>query len=110
MGDAAEATGDALTRWKDSAVETGQETLDAIGEKWQVLEAKAKPTTDEAKVEFQEAKDRMAQALADVEAELVEAKDAGADTWKQNGQPALDAAMKKAQKIYEDAAAQFGSK
>ena len=95
---------------KDSAVKTAQDTLNAIEKKWQDLQAKAAPTTDEAKADFQKAKDQMAQTLADAKAKLVEAKDASADAWQQKVKPALDAALQKAQKLYDDAAAKFSNK
>jgi len=121
VGDAAEATGDAvddatkatgesLTQSKDAAVKAAQETLSAIEKKWQDLQAKAAPATDEAKADLQKAKDQMAQTLADAKAKLVEAKDAGADAWEQNVKPAFRAALQRAQKLYEEASAKFSSK
>ena len=108
--DATKATGEYLTPSKDAAVEAAQDTLNGIERKWQDLQAKAAPTTDEAKADLLKAKDLMAQTLADAKARLVEAKDAGADAWRQNVKPALDAALQKAQKLYEDVSARFGSK
>jgi hypothetical protein len=99
VGDAATATGEYLTQSKDSAVKAAQETLNGIEKKWQDLQAKAAPATDEAKADFQKAKDQMAQTLADAKAKLDEAKDAAADAWQQNVKPALDAALQKAQKL-----------
>ena len=110
VDNAAKATGEYLTQSKDSAVKTAQETLNGLEKKWQDLQAKAAPATDEAKADFQKAKDQMARTLADAKAKLVEAKDAGADAWQQNVKPALDAALAKVQKLYEDTAAKFGSK
>jgi hypothetical protein len=49
----------------------------------------------------------MAQILAEAQAKLVEAKDAGAGAWHQNVKPALDAALQKARKLYEDVSAKF---
>jgi len=110
VGDATKATGEFLTESKDTAVKVAEETLNGIETKWQELQAKAAPATDEAKADLQKAKDLMAQTLADAKAKLVEAKDASADVWQQNVKPALDAALAKAQKLYEDAAAKFGGK
>ena len=110
VGDAAKATGDYLIQSKDTAVKTAQETLNALEKKWQDLQAKAAPATDEAKADFQKAKDQMARALADAKAKLLEAKDASADAWRQNVKPALDAALQKAQKLYEDTSAKFSNK
>ena len=110
VGDATKATGEFLTQSKDTAVKAAQEALNGIETKWQDLQVKAAPTTDEAKADLQKAKDQMAQTLADAKAKLVEAKDAGADVWQQNVKPALDAAVARAQKLYEDTAARFGSK
>jgi len=55
-------------------------------------------------------KEQMAKTLAEAKTKLAEAKDAGADAWQNNVKPALDAALDKAQKLYEDAAARFCSK
>jgi hypothetical protein len=110
VGDATKATGEYLSQSKDTAVEAAQDTLNGIEKKWKDLQAKAAPTTDEAKADLQKAKDLMVQTLADAKAKLVEAKDAGVDTWHQDVKPALDAALHKAQKLYEDTAARFGSK
>jgi len=73
------------------------------------LQARAAPTTDEAKAGLQKAKDQMAQILAAAKAKLVEAKDAGADAWQQNVKPALDAALQKAHTLYEDTSAKFSN-
>jgi len=110
VGDAAKATGEQVTQAKDAAVKAAQEALNGFEKKWQDLQAKAAPTTDEAKADLQKVKDQMAQLLADAKAKLVEAKDAGADAWQQNVKPALDAALAKAQKLYEDTAAKFSNK
>jgi len=110
VGDAMQATGEFLTQSKDADVKAAQETLDGIEKKWRDLLAKAAPTTDEAKVEFQNAKDQMAETLANAKAKLVEAEDASGDAWQQSVKPALDAALQKAQKLYEDTYARFGSK
>jgi hypothetical protein len=109
VGDAAKATGEYLTQSKDMAVRNAQETIDGLEKRWQDLQAKAQPTTDEAKADLQKAQDQMAQTLADAKAKLVEAKGAGTDAWQQNVKPALDAALQRAQKLYTDAAAKFGS-
>jgi hypothetical protein len=74
------------------------------------LLAKAEPTTDEAKAELQDAKDQMAETLATAKAKLVEARDASDEDWQQNVKPALDAALQKSQKLYEDVSARFGNK
>jgi hypothetical protein len=110
VGDATKATGEYLAQSKDAAVKAAQETLDGIEKKWQDLQAQAAPATDEAKADLQTAKDQMAQTLADAKAKLVEAKNAGADTWQQKVKPALDAALQKAQKLYEDTSAKFSKK
>jgi len=110
VGEAAKATGDYLSGSKDTAVTTAQDTVNTLEKKWQDLEAKAAPATDEAKADFQKAKDQMAQALADAKAKLVQAKDATDDAWQKDVKPALAAALDKAQKLYDDAAAKFGSK
>ncbi len=110
VGDAAKATGEYLTQSKDTAVKTAQDTLDGIEKKWQELQVAAAPTTDEAKADFRKAKDQMTLTLANAKAKLVEARNAGADAWQQKVKPALDSAVQKAQKLYEDTAARFGSK
>lgn len=109
VGDAAKATGEYLAQSKDTAVKAAQETLNGLEKKWQDLQAKAAPTTDEAKADLQKAKDQMAQTLADAKAKLVEAKDASADAWQQDVKPALDATLRKAQELYEDAADKFSN-
>jgi hypothetical protein len=108
VGDATKATGEFLTQSKDTAVKDAQATLDAIETKWQELQAKAAPATDEAKAGFQKAKDEMGKALAEAKAKLVEAKDASGDAWEKNVKPALDTAVQKAKKLYDDVAAKFG--
>jgi hypothetical protein len=110
LGDAAKATGDWLTGSKDTVVKTAQEKVDALEAKWKALQDKAAPTTDEAKADWQRAKDQMAQILADAKATLVAAKDASDDVWQKDVKPALAAALDKAQKLYDDVAAKFGSK
>ena len=110
VGDATKATGEFLIQSKDAAVKAAQDTLSGIEKKWDDLQAKAAPATDEAKADFQKAKDQMSETLGDVKAKLVEAKDAGADAWQQNVKPALDAGLAKAQKLYEDTAAKFEAK
>jgi uncharacterized protein YgiM (DUF1202 family) len=107
-GDAVKATGKFLTQSKDADVKAAQETLDGIEKKWQVLLADAAPSTNEAKVEFQSAKDQMAASLATAKAKLEEAKNASDDQWQQNVKPALDATLEKSQKLYEEAYAKFG--
>ena len=109
VGDAAKATGEYLTQSKETAVKAAQDTFNWLDKKWQDLQAKAAPTKEEAKADLQKAKDLMAQALADAKAKLVEAKDASADAWQQNVKPALDAALQKAQRLYEEATAKFRS-
>jgi len=110
VGDATKATGEFLSQTKDTALKAAQNLLDGLDKKWQDLEAKSAPTTDEAKADFQKVKNEAAEVLADAKAKLVEAKDAGADAWQKNVKPALDAALDKAQKLYDDTAARFGSK
>jgi predicted nucleic acid-binding Zn-ribbon protein len=84
--------------------------VDALEAKWQALQDKAAPTTDDAKADLQKAKDQITQTLADAKAKLVQAKDATDDVWQNDIKPALKAALDKAQKLYDDAAAEFGSK
>ena len=110
VGNAAEATNDYLIQKKDEAIKVAQESIALLDKKWQELQDKAAPTTDEAKAEFQKAKDQMAETLTEAKTKLVEAKDAGADAWQKNVKPALDVALDKAQKLYEDMAAKFGGK
>lgn len=110
VGDAVQATGEFLNRPKDVDVKAAQEKLDKIEQDWQALLAKAAPTTDEAKAELQDANDQMEKALATARAELVEAKDASDEDWQQNVKPALDAALQKSQKLYEDVSARLGRK
>lgn len=110
VGNAAEATNDYLTQTKDEAVKAARKKIDLLDKKWQELQDKAAPATDEAKAELQKAKDQMAKTLAEAKTKLIEAKDAGVDAWQKNVKPALDVAMDKAQKLYDDTAAKFGSK
>jgi hypothetical protein len=110
VGDAAKATDEFLSESKDTAVKTAQETLDGIEKKWRELREKVAPATDEAKADFQKSKDLMAQSLTDAKAKLVEAKNASADVWQKDVKPALDAAVQKTKKLYEDAAAKFSGK
>ena len=110
VGDAIQATDDFLTQSKDEGVKAAQEKLDEIEKNWQDLLAKAEPATSEAKVDLQKAKEQMDTALADAKVKLMKAKAASEDGWKQDAKPALDAALQRAQKLYEDALARFGSK
>jgi hypothetical protein len=110
VGDAIQATDDFLTQSKDEGVKVAQEKLDEIEKNWQDLLAKAEPATSEAKVDLQKAKEQMDTALADAKVKLMKAKAASEDGWKQDAKPALDAALQKAQKLYEDTLARFGSK
>ena len=110
VGDAAKATGEYLAPSKDATVKTAQETLDGIEKKWQELQAKAAPVTEEAKADFQKATEQMGVALGEAKRKLVEAKDATTDVWQKDVKPALDSAVAKVQKLYEDTAAKFGSK
>jgi hypothetical protein len=110
VGDAAKATSDWLAGSKDTAVKTAQEKVDALEAKWQALQDKVAPATDEAKADLQKAKDQMSQLLADAKAKLVAAKDATDDVWQKDIKPALAAALDKAQKLYDDVAAKFSSK
>ena len=110
IGNAAESTGDYLIQKKDEAIKASQEKIALLDKKWQELQDKAAPATDEAKAELQKTKDQMAKTLAEAKTKLIEAKDAGVDAWQENVQPALDVAMDKAQKLYEDTAAKFDSK
>jgi len=109
VGDAAKATGDWLAGSKDEAVKTAQAKVDTLETKWQALQDKAAPATDEAKADLQKAKDQMSQLLSDAKAKLVAAKDATDDVWQKDIKPALAAALDKAQKLYDDVAAKFGS-
>jgi hypothetical protein len=110
VGNAAQATGEYLTQKKDDAFKATQDKVALLDKNWQELQAKAAPATDEAKAEFQTARDQMAKTLAEAKAKLVEAKDASADTWQNDFKPAIDAALDKAKKLYEDTAAKFGGK
>ncbi|HER62994.1 MAG TPA: hypothetical protein ENO11_03355 [Desulfobacteraceae bacterium] len=108
VGDAMQATGEFLSLSKEEDVKAAQATLDRIEKEWQAFLLKAEPTTAEAKVDFQNTRDQMAETLADARARLAEAKDASADTWQKDVKPALDAALQKAQELYEDASARYG--
>jgi len=110
VGDAVQATGEFLNQPKDVDIKAAEERLDTIEKNWHALLAKAAPTTDEAKVELQEASDQMDEALATAKAKLVEARDASDEDWQQNVKPALDAALQKSQKLYDDASARFVGK
>ena len=110
VGDAIQATDDFLTQPKDEGVKAAQDKLDEIEKNWQDLLAKAEPATSEAKVDLQKAKEQMDTALADAKVKLMKAKAASEDGWKQDAKPALAAALQKAQKLYEDTFARFGSK
>ena len=110
VGDAATATGDWLTGSKDAAVKAAQDKVAYLETKWQGLQARAAPATDETKADLQKAKEQMAQTLADAKANLVAAKDATDDAWRKDIKPALAAALDKAQKLYDDTAARFGGK
>jgi ElaB/YqjD/DUF883 family membrane-anchored ribosome-binding protein len=110
VGNAAQATGDWLAGSKDSAVKFAQDKVADLETKWQTLQDKAAPTTDAAKADLQKAKDQMSQTLADAKAKLVQAKDATDDAWQKDIKPALAAALDKAQKLYDSAAAEFGGK
>jgi hypothetical protein len=110
VGDAAQATGEYLTQTKDDTFKAAQAKIALLDKDWQQLQARAAPVTDEARVEFQTAKDQMAKTLDEARAKLVEAKDAGADAWQKDFKPAFDASLDKAKKLYEDTAARFGGK
>jgi hypothetical protein len=108
--DAAKAAGEFLAPSKDAAVKAAQETLDDLEKKWKDLQDKAAPATDEAKADLHKAGDQMVQALSDAKAKLVAAKDASDDVWHKDIKPALDAALDKAKKLYDDTAARFSGK
>ncbi|HET19509.1 MAG TPA: hypothetical protein ENO16_02735 [Chromatiales bacterium] len=110
VGNAVQATGEFLNQPKDAAVKAAQERVAEIEQNWRALLAKAEPTTDKAKVELQDADRQMADALATAKAKLVEAKDANDENWQQNVKPALEAALQKSQRLYEDVYARFGSR
>lgn len=110
VGDAVQATGKFLNQPKDMDVKDAQSRLDRIEQNWRTLLATAAPSTDKAKVELHDADKQMAEALATAKAKLVEARDASDNDWQQNVKPALDAAVEKSQKLYEDVYARFGSK
>ena len=99
VGDAVQATGEFLNQPKEADVKIAQERLAGIEQNWRTLLAKAAPTTDKAKVELQD---------ATAKAKLAEAKYANDKDWRQNVKPALDAALQKSQKLYEDVNALFG--
>lgn len=108
VGNAVQATGEFLNQPKDVDVKAAQERLAGIEHDWQALLAEAEPTTDKAKAELQDADEQMAEMLATARAKLVEARDASDKDWQQNVKPALDAALQKSQKLYEDVYARFG--
>jgi len=110
VGNAMQATGEFLNQPKDEAVQSAQERVAEIEENWRALLAKAEPTTDKAKVELQDADRQMDETLATAQAKLVEARDASDENWQQNVKPALEAALQKSQKLYEDVYARFGGK
>jgi hypothetical protein len=101
VGEALKATDEYLTQSKDTEVKAAQEALNGIEKKWQDLVATAAPATGEEKADLQTVKAQMAKILADAQAKLFEAEDAGIDAWQQNIKPALDAALQKAQKLYD---------
>lgn len=109
VGNAVQATGEYLNQPKDVDVKAAQEKIAAIEKNWRALLAKTAPTTEKAKVELQDADKQMAEALATAKAKLVEAKNASDKDWQQTVKPALDAALQKSQKLYEDVYARFGS-
>ena len=108
VGDAVQATGEFLNQPKEADVKIAQERLAGIEQNWRTLLAKTAPTTDKAKVELQDADKQMAETLATAKAKLAEAKYANDKDWRQNVKPALDAALQKSQKLYEDVNALFG--
>ncbi len=110
VSETAKTAGEQLGEAKDAAVQAAQDALDKLQQKWQDLTASAAPTTDEGKTDLQKTKDAMAQAMADAKAKLVEAKNAGADAWQNDVKPAFDAALEKAQKLYDEAALKFAKK
>ena len=110
VGNAAETAGEFMAQTKDDAFKAAQDKIALLEKDWQRLQDKAAPATDEAKAQLQTAKDQMAKTLAEARTKLVEAKDASADAWQKDIKPAIDAALDKAKKLYEDTAARFGSK
>jgi hypothetical protein len=108
VGNAVQATGEYLNQPKDADVKAAQERIAGIEQSWRALLASAAPTTDQAKVELQDADKQMAGALATAKAKLAEARDASDRDWQQNVKPALDAALLKSQRLYEDVYARFG--
>lgn len=110
VGDAVQATGAFLNPPKDADVKAAEERLAKIEQNWRALLATAAPTTDKAKVELQDANKQMAEALATAKAKLVEARNASDKDWQQNVKPALDAALQRSQKLYEDTYAWFDGK
>jgi hypothetical protein len=109
VSDAVQATGEFLNQPKDADVKAAQEKLAEIEQDWRVLLARAAPTTDQAKVDLQTADRQMAEALATAKAKLAEARDASDKDWQQNVKPAIEAALQRSQKLYEDVYARFGS-
>lgn len=109
VGYAIQATGDYLTHSKDTAVKAAHKTLDGIERKWLDLQIYATPTTDKAKADFQKVKDQMTQTLTDAKARLVEAREVSTEAWQQNVSPSFNAAMQRANELYADAVARFGS-
>lgn len=110
VGGAIEATGEFLTQTREADLKIALETLERIEKEWQDLQAKSAPVGDAAKIEFLETRQQMSEALVDARARLAEAKDASADSWREDAKPALDDALQKAQGLFEDAYAKFGGK
>jgi vacuolar-type H+-ATPase subunit E/Vma4 len=105
VGDIAKAAREYLSQSKSAAIKIAHETLSGIEKNWQDLWDKTSPVNDEVKADLQTAKDQITRFLAEAKAELVKARYAGVDAWQRDVKPALDAALHKAQKLYEDASA-----
>ncbi|MDZ7859165.1 MAG: hypothetical protein U5O15_00615 [Candidatus Krumholzibacteriota bacterium] len=110
VDDAMQATGEFLTQSKEKDLIAARKTVERIEKEWQELLAKSSPVGDAAQAEFQNTRYQMSDALADSRARLAEAKEASGDIWRKEAKPALEAALQKAQRIFEDASARFGDK
>lgn len=110
LSDATKSADGLLAQSKDAAVKAAQTAVDTLEKKWQDLVAKAAPTTPEAKTDLQKSMTDMTATLTDIRTKLTEAKDASAEAWQKDIKPALDAALKNAQRLYDDTAAKFAGK
>jgi len=103
-----ESTREYLSREKESVVKAAQERIERMEALWPQIQEKAAAAGDEAKVEFEKAKVRMGEELAEAKQKLAEARESGAETWETKGKPALNSAVERAQKFYEETASKLG--